>query len=146
MILLPTFAISSTGSVVILRRMHILVIRFTMIVPRQHSMMVGQTIKGYSVLISVFFLIFDTNKNRINCTAVPLLFQIVLITAEAVSVSSDKLFYPLLLSVRVTCNQPSCYDCSHRAIIFQFVAPNILLQRWKQMINARRRILLISPQ
>jgi hypothetical protein len=98
----------------------------------------------YSIYLG--FCIFDSNKNRLNYTAVPVLFQIVLTTAEAVSVSSDMLVHPLLLSFPVTCYQPTCYDCSHRAIIFQFVAPKILLQRWKQMINARRRILLISPQ
>jgi len=125
--------------------MRIIVITYTMIVPRQHSMRVGHTVKGYSVLISIFFF-FDSNKNRLNCTAVPLLFQIVLTTAEAVSVSSDRLFNPWLLSVHITCYQPSCYDCSHRAIICQFVAPKILLQHWKQMINARRRILLISSK
>ena len=45
--------------------MRILVITYTMIVPRQHSMRVGPTVKGYSVLISIFF-IFDSDKNRLN--------------------------------------------------------------------------------
>ena len=124
--------------------MRILVIRFTIIIPRQYSVRVGQ--KKSLQYIYLGFCIFDSNTNRLNCTAVPVLFQIVLTTAEAVSVSSDKLFHLLLLSVLVTCFQPSCYDCSHRAIIFHFVAPKILLQRWKQMINARRRILQLSPQ
>jgi hypothetical protein len=40
------------------------------------------------------------------------------------------------------CYQPCCSNCLHLAIIFKFVAANILLQRCKQMIIAQRRISL----
>ena len=55
-------------------------------------------------------------------------------------------FYSLLLSVPVLCHQPSWHKCFLLAIVFKFVAANILLQRCKQMIITRRRIPLTQPQ
>jgi hypothetical protein len=70
-----------------------------------------------------------------------LLFHIVCAVAAVFFTFSDKLFYFLLIEVHILCYQPPCQDSFHLAIL-KLWAARVLLQRRKQKIIARRRILL----
>jgi hypothetical protein len=80
---------------------------------------------------------------HIQFTAISLHFHIVPAITMALTISCVELFYPLSISVRVLCYQPSCNNCLHLAIFFKFVAAKISLQGWRQTITARPQIPLI---
>ena len=62
-------------------------------------------------------------------------------TYPVLSVVLLQLFTPhnsVFIPIHVMSYQPPCYRCLHLTIIFNFVAANILLQRWKHYIYDNR--------
>lgn len=79
----------------------------------------------------------------VTCIAIPLLSHIVFATTEAFVTSWDEPFNSLLLSVRVQCYMSSGNNSFFLTIIFKYVAENVILQCWKQLIIAQLIILLL---
>lgn len=97
--------------------------------PRENKVKTGQqfTIKcDYIVLLSHYFL------------------HIVAVITEGFTPSCDELFYSLLVWFCLCWHWPSCHWCTHLVVIFTSVTATILLQRWNQMMQARRQIPLTS--
>lgn len=88
----------------------------------------------------VFFLVFPLTKQLMcSCTAVPLLSHVVLATLEACKAGP-----PYLSPVDISPPLPSAIvtnDSTSPSFLWLFAA--ILLQRWKQLIIARRLIVAV---
>ena len=61
---------------------------------------------------------------------------------ESFIILRDKRSYSMLIQVFDLCYQPSCHICFRLAIIFKFVTAKVLLQHWKMMTAAQRKISL----
>jgi len=90
----------------------------------------------------LFFVCFFTPNKTVHmqCTAVPFRFHVVLATFPR-HISQDHFMFFLSISV-LLCHRPLCHKW-HYIAIFLWLFAMILLQRWKQMIIARRLIVAV---